>query len=573
MNNRNFVWIAVITLLVGAGLYGYYILSTLQSNQETVDQSALPVSAVARTGDLSIIASGSGQVIPASQIGLDFDESGTVIEILVKVGDQVQAGEVLARLQSDHTEAELAADIAQAELAVVQAERDLTDLYASSELVAAQALIALEEAQDALDDLTDFTLEEAAASLAIAQAENEIATAEMLLYIYTSSPSEDAIYTAYASLLFKQEDLEDLQKRLTDTLKSIAGARNQFQRERAEDQLLQINLQIANQNLVVENALYKLDAIDDAADPLDVSLAETQLAAAQAQRAAAQADLAAIQAGPQPGDLAVAQAQLQASQAEWARLKDGPDPDDIARYDARLEKARNELIIIQSKTTVINLVAPIDATVIDLNIDVGDRLTVEAVSNAAATENTLTALEDEIFAALFGGNSGGNNNNTAAVTLADLSQPLLEVYIDETDLEKVRVGYPVEVIFDAWLDETFIGQIIEISPNLETVSNMQAIVTQVRLEPDSYTKPTSLPINLTALVDVIAGETTDAVLVPVEALVEISPGSFGIYVVEDGEPQLKTVSIGLRDFTTVEITQGISAGDAVALGYQPTTGN
>jgi len=44
-------------------------------------------------------------------------------------------------------------------------------------------------------------------------------------------------------------------------------------------------------------------------------------------------------------------------------------------------------------------------------------------------------------------------------------------------------------------------------------------------------------------------------------------------MVDDGDPLLKTVSIGLMDFTSVEITQGVNAGDTVALGYEQTTGN
>ncbi|MCJ7701250.1 MAG: efflux RND transporter periplasmic adaptor subunit, partial [Anaerolineales bacterium] len=221
MKKTKTLWITVIALMAGAGLYGYYIVTTLKSNQETTDQSGSLETAVARNGDLSIIVSGSGQVIPASEIGLDFDENGTIIESLAKVGDQVEAGDVLARLQSDTTEAELAADIAEAELAVLQAERNLADLYATAELEAAQALIDLEDAQQAMEDLTNLELEEAAALLAIAQAENAIAIAEMMLYIYNSSPSEEDIYTAYASLLFKQEDLDDLEKQLVTTLKSI----------------------------------------------------------------------------------------------------------------------------------------------------------------------------------------------------------------------------------------------------------------------------------------------------------------------------------------------------------------
>jgi multidrug efflux pump subunit AcrA (membrane-fusion protein) len=183
-------------------------------------------------------------------------------------------------------------------------------------------------------------------------------------------------------------------------------------------------------------------------------------------------------------------------------------------------------------------------------------------------------LEDEIFTTIFGNNSNGNNSSgdTAAITLANLGQPLLEVYFAETDLQKVSLGYPVMVNFEALVGETFSGQIIAINPNLETVSNRETIVARVRLDTESYAKPASLPINLTATVEVISGQVLDTVLVPIEALVEIDLETYGVYVVENGEPQLKNVSIGLMDFTTAAITEGLTVGDTVVLAYQSTSG-
>ena len=89
------VWIAIIALIAGAGLYGYYILTTINDNQDAVAQSSSLETAVARTGDLSITASGSGEVVPTSEIGLTFDESGVVIEVLVSVGEHVKTSALI----------------------------------------------------------------------------------------------------------------------------------------------------------------------------------------------------------------------------------------------------------------------------------------------------------------------------------------------------------------------------------------------------------------------------------------------------------------------------------------------
>jgi multidrug efflux pump subunit AcrA (membrane-fusion protein) len=195
---------------LGSAVYGFIKLTALNTDQDLTDQDGSLQTAVARTGDISIIVNGAGEVVPASDIDLAFDQSGTIIEVLVKVGDQVKTGDVLVRLQVDKTEAQLASEIAAAELSVVQARSKLNDLHADAEINAAQALIELEEAQLNLGDVIDLELEKATAMQAVALAEESIANAEMLLYIYNSSPSDEEIYTLYASWLFKQENLDYL---------------------------------------------------------------------------------------------------------------------------------------------------------------------------------------------------------------------------------------------------------------------------------------------------------------------------------------------------------------------------
>ena len=108
---------------------------------------------MARQGDLSIYASGAGTVIAALERGAGFDESGTLIELLVAVGDVVEEGQVLARLQTNHTAESIALDIANAELNLLQAQKTLDDLVnADISLQLAQAQLAVLEAQTALED-------------------------------------------------------------------------------------------------------------------------------------------------------------------------------------------------------------------------------------------------------------------------------------------------------------------------------------------------------------------------------------------------------------------------------------
>jgi multidrug efflux pump subunit AcrA (membrane-fusion protein) len=73
-----------------------------------------------------------------------------------------------------------------------------------------------------------------------------------------------------------------------------------------------------------------------------------------------------------------------------------------------------------------------------------------------------------------------------------------------------------------------------------------------------------------ASVDVIGGRAENAILVPVEAVREIAPGEYAVFVMEDGEPKLRIVTVGLMDYTSAEITSGLEAGEVVTTGVVET---
>jgi multidrug efflux pump subunit AcrA (membrane-fusion protein) len=333
-----------------------------------------------------------------------------------------------------------------------------------------------------------------------------------------------------------------------------------------------LNLQLAKQKVVVEDAMYKLNSIDDAVDPVDMSVAETQLATAKAELAAAQRKLEILEAGPKKGIVSLAEVNLATALADWEQIKDGPD---VVRAEVQLEEARLELEILKQESTIIDLVAPIDSTVIALNAAVGDRLSIETETSSPGTGSDSSEPRSEIdtFEEIFFGSTSSNTEEDGSlITIADLSQPQLEVSLDETDFRNVAVGYPVKVVFDAFPDEVFSGEIVQISPQLETVSNVQVIQTLIRLDETSYAKPNILPIGLFASVEVIAGEAAGVVLVSYEALVEVDPEKYVVFVIENDLPQMREVIVGLMDFTSVEIIDGLSAGEIVAIGYADTTG-
>jgi len=85
----------VVAVLVIVG--GYLVYSNGQTAVAQEDTTEVETSIV-RTGSITVSATGAGTVIPARQVDLAFSTSGVLTELAVGVGDQVTAGDELARV-------------------------------------------------------------------------------------------------------------------------------------------------------------------------------------------------------------------------------------------------------------------------------------------------------------------------------------------------------------------------------------------------------------------------------------------------------------------------------------------
>ena len=95
---------------------------------------------------------------------------------------------------------------------------------------------------------------------------------------------------------------------------------------------------------------------------------------------------------------------------------------------------------------------------------------------------------------------------------------------------------------------------------------MQVVRGLVALDGEQTELPQGLLMGITASVDIIAGKAENAVLVPVEALRELGADEYAVFVMAEGEPNLRQVQVGLQDYTYAEIISGLEAGETVSTG-------
>ena len=94
--SKKLFWIILIVIvLAGAGGYGYY---RWRQTQASATQTSTLQTATVRQGNLVIRASGTGTLIAVTESDLVFGTSGKLESILVKVGDKVETGQLLAQL-------------------------------------------------------------------------------------------------------------------------------------------------------------------------------------------------------------------------------------------------------------------------------------------------------------------------------------------------------------------------------------------------------------------------------------------------------------------------------------------
>src|SRR6266496_154838 len=102
---RTLVVVLVIAGLIGAGYFGYMRFT---APKVTTTQEASVQTAKATVGNLVLYAHGTGTVMPAAESSISSSSNGQVRQINVKIGDQVNAGDLLAQLDDTHAQIQLA---------------------------------------------------------------------------------------------------------------------------------------------------------------------------------------------------------------------------------------------------------------------------------------------------------------------------------------------------------------------------------------------------------------------------------------------------------------------------------
>lgn len=283
-------------------------------------------------------------------------------------------------------------------------------------------------------------------------------------------------------------------------------------------------------------------------DQWAAQLSNARTAVQQAQVSLADSRIKLNRAQRLSGEGIATREQLEAAQlAETsAKLRLDEARETVHQTQANLTKAQDDL----SKTTIY---APLSGRVIALN-----------------------AKEGEVVVS-------GTMNNPASVigTIADMSEILATVDVDETEIVNVRPGQPAVLKVDAVPAKEYHGKVVEVGssgfnrPQQPDVTFFKVKILLDDADPD-------LRASMSVRAEIHTAAHPDAVVVPIQAVVERRPlggdgkpaaGNGGkqdevkvVFVIENGKARQRPVQTGISDETHVELLAGPKPGEQVVTG-------
>jgi len=152
-------------------------------------------------------------------------------------------------------------------------------------------------------------------------------------------------------------------------------------------------------------------------------------------------------------------------------------------------------------------------------------------------------------------------NVQALMVVADMSKVKFDMKIDELDINKIKIGQPVNVTVDALPEKGFVGQITSIAGKGTAANGVSNYLVQVTIsEPDAL-KP-GMNVNAKTIV----AEKSDILVVPASAVWKKDGKSFvTLPASSTGTSSEVNVELGINNKDYIEIVKGLSLDDEILI--------
>lgn len=231
-------------------------------------------------------------------------------------------------------------------------------------------------------------------------------------------------------------------------------------------------------------------------------------------------------------ELARAQASLRRLEQDFNRNREmferqliSSETFERAKFEFEAQKAAFELAELELSYT--DIVSPIDGVVSERMIKVGNAV----------------------------------NTSDPAFVVTSMDPLLATLHVPEREMARLQVGQTAYVGVDALAGRQFAGRVARVSPVVDADTGTFRVTVEVR-DQSANLKP-----GMFGRVNIIHDTRENTLLVPVEAVLAEDARS-SVFVVADGEVRRRDVRTGYRNNGSVEILDGVAAGEYVVVTGQ-----
>jgi len=489
-------------MVMGGGLAVAIVVVALlawNSIYSSASAKAPARTATVQQGTVQATVTATGNVAPASDLSVNFQSGGTVTEIDVKPGDQVKAGQTLAKIDDTQT----AAALASAKAGLASAQANLANV--------AQPLTAAVAAENNASLLTG---------------EQQVATAQAGVTAAAQGAALNA--TGYQNSINQAigQLNRDTNQYAADQANCATGTTAGAGAGAGGGQSCAAQL-VSDQNVIAKDR----DALTNANQQQAAGQLKDQQSIQQAQNSlnSAEAGLASTQAAN--------------------NAKASATPGSVAAAQSQVAQAQANLIAAQKAEASATLTAPGDATVATVSGIVGQ--TVSGGGTSAASSGATSSGA--------GSNATSSSSTSSAfMTLENTASLQVVSGFAEADASKVQVGQAATVSLNALPNQAVTAKVSRVDVNATVVSNVVTYnVTVVLDNPPDTVKP-----GMTASVDVVVSQRDNVLELPTADITSRN-GTATVTLLRSGKQVPQVVETGLVGDQTTEITSGVTEGDVV----------
>ncbi len=480
---------------------------------------------IVRSGDFQKIISATGNLEALIDVEVKANVAGEIIKLYVDDGDYVEKDQVLLEIDPEQyieEKKQAKADVDAAKAQLMQAQLNI--------MLTAEGLeSSLQQARDSVRIAQSNLRTTLAASL------TQITEAETNIHTTQNQLNQDQIALEQAKIELNRAEirLAELKNELESVRVERDNAESEWNRNKelfekklvAKKSLEEAESRYANAESQYKRADKQLESQQQTVNSQNktIKTRETAIASRQAILASHQLNLERLsemrQAEEEEKNL-----QLQIAQTRLQELDASIDNEKIVTEQGEVSAQAN---LLRRLSSLKNQDEFLEWTVIK-----------------APMAGTVTLLEIEEGEIVTSGRSAFSQS-PPLMTIADLSKMVVKTYINEVDMERLRLNQMAEIKVDAYKDTKYEGRVVEISPSGEERDNIITFEVMVEV----VGSPSELRPGMSADVDVITYEEKDVLMLPIDAIQEeksaiatAKVGTDADAFKTDQEVELKTLS-------------------------------